>query len=79
MVDLQGMKDIHERAKALSRRLENDKKKTLSVQAQDLFSNIKKKMKIKIDTCKINDYTIIEARKPLKFFNSFFYSEQVPT
>ena len=29
-------------------------------------------MKSKTGTCKINDCTIIEARKPLKFFNSLF-------
>jgi len=29
-------------------------------------------MKTKIGTCKINDCTIIEARRPLKFFNSLF-------
>ena len=42
------------------------------VHATDLFPNIKEKMKSKIGTCKINDCTIIEARKPLKFFNSLF-------
>lgn len=45
---------------------------TPRVHAADLFPNIKEKMRSKLGTCKINDCTIIEARKPLKFFNSLF-------
>ena len=45
---------------------------TPRVHAEDIFPNIKEKMKTKTGTCKINDCTIPEARRPLKFFNSFF-------
>lgn len=42
------------------------------VHVADLFPSIKENMKTKMGTCKINVCTILEARKPLKFFNSFF-------
>jgi hypothetical protein len=45
---------------------------TPRVHASDIFPNIKEKMKTKSGTCKINDRTIPEARRPLKFFNSLF-------
>ena len=45
---------------------------TPRVKAADLFPNINDKMKNKLGTCRINDCTIPEARKPLKFFNSLF-------
>ena len=45
---------------------------TPRVHAADIFPNIKEKMRSKLGTCKINDCTIPEARKPLKFFNSLF-------
>ena len=45
---------------------------TPRVHAADIFPNIKDKMRSKLGTCKINDCTIPEVRKPLKFFNSLF-------
>ena len=47
---------------------------TPRVHAADLLPNIKEKMRSKLGTCKINDCTILEARKPLKFFKSLFFS-----
>jgi hypothetical protein len=37
-----------------------------------MFPNIQDKMRNKLGSCIINDCTIPEARKPLKFFNSLF-------
>jgi hypothetical protein len=45
---------------------------TPRVHAANLFPNIKDKMRSKLGTCKINDCTVPEARKSLKFFNSLF-------
>ena len=52
---------------------------TPRVHAADIFPNIKEKMRNKLGTCKINDCTIPEARKPLKFFNSLFLLRTSPT
>lgn len=45
---------------------------TPKVKAADIFLNFNDKVKSKVRTCKILECTILEARRPLRFFNSFF-------
>ena len=44
---------------------------TPMVKAADQFSNFNDKIKNKVNTCKIIECTILEARKSLKFLNFF--------
>lgn len=45
---------------------------TPKVRAANIFPNYADKVKTRAGTCKIVDCTIQEAKRPLRFFNSFF-------
>ena len=52
--------------------------RTPKVNAANIFPNFNDKVKSKTDTCKIGDYTIPEANRPLRFFNSLFLLRTTP-